>query len=50
MFHDNGLPKSMAMVLVKEKGVACGSGLSTTQPSSLYQFTRHGVLRHRLLD
>lgn len=40
----------MAMVLVKEKGVACGSGLSTTQPSSPYQFTRHGVLRHRLLD
>ncbi|KAG8524768.1 hypothetical protein J0S82_017746 [Galemys pyrenaicus] len=47
LFHDNGLPESMAVVLVK-KGVACDLGLSPMQPSSPYQLTRHGILRHRL--
>ena len=48
MFRDNGLPESIAVVLVKEKGVACDPGLSPVQPSSPYQLARHGVLRHRV--
>lgn len=48
VFRDNGLPESIAVVLVKEKGVACDPGLSPVQPSSPYQLARHGVLRHRV--
>lgn len=48
VFQDNGLPESMAVVLVKEKEEACGPGLAPVQPSSPYQLARHGVLRHRL--
>nr|XP_035953023.1 uncharacterized protein LOC118538874 [Halichoerus grypus] len=48
VFRDNGLPESIIVVLVKKKGVACDPGLSPVQPSSPYQLTRHGVLRHRL--
>nr|XP_012594637.1 multiple epidermal growth factor-like domains protein 6 [Microcebus murinus] len=48
VFQDNGRPESLAVVLVKEDGVACGPGLSPVQPSSPYQLSRHGVLRHRL--
>ncbi|XP_012578600.1 PREDICTED: uncharacterized protein LOC105853456 [Condylura cristata] len=47
LFQDNGLPESMAVVLVK-KGVACDPGLSPMQPSSPYQLTRHGIFRHHL--
>lgn len=47
-FQDNGQPESLAVVLVKEEGVACGPGLSPVQPSSPYQLGRQGVLRHRL--
>ncbi|KAL0620022.1 hypothetical protein AAY473_008345 [Plecturocebus cupreus] len=38
MFQDNGRPESLAVVLVKEEGVACGPGLSPVQPSSPYHF------------
>ncbi|XP_019605139.2 uncharacterized protein LOC109457001 [Rhinolophus sinicus] len=48
VFQDNGLPESMAVVLVKEKEEACGPGLAPVQPSSPYQLARHGVLRRRL--
>lgn len=47
MFQDNGLPESLAVVLVKEQGVACDPGLPPVQPSSPYQLARHGVLRHQ---
>lgn len=47
MFHDNGLPESLAVVLVKEQGVACDPGLPPVQPSSPYHLARHGVLRHQ---
>ena len=47
MFQDNGLPESLAGVLVKEQGVACDPGLPPVQPSSPYQLARHGVLRHQ---
>ncbi|KAK2092925.1 hypothetical protein P7K49_029454 [Saguinus oedipus] len=48
VLQDNGQPESLAVVLVKEEGVACGPGLSPVQPSSPYQLGRHGILRHRL--
>ncbi|XP_069351840.1 uncharacterized protein [Eulemur rufifrons] len=48
VFQDNGRPEGLAVVLVKEDGVACGPNLSPVQPSSPYQLGRHGVLRHRL--
>ncbi|XDA80036.1 hypothetical protein R6Z07F_010029 [Ovis aries] len=47
VFQDNGLPESLAVVLVKEQGVACDPGLPPVQPSSPYQLARHGVLRHQ---
>ena len=47
MFHNNGLPESLAVVLVKEQGVACDPGLPPVQPSSPYHLARHGVLRHQ---
>lgn len=49
MFQDNGQPENIAVVLVKEEGVACGAGLSPVQPSSPYQLGRLGVLRHKML-
>lgn len=49
MFQDNGQPETVAVVLVKEEGAACGAGLSPVQPSSPYQLGRLGVLRHRAL-
>nr|XP_031322266.1 uncharacterized protein LOC116157269 [Camelus dromedarius] len=48
VFQDNGLPESITVVLVKEKGVACDPGLSPVQPSSPHHLARHGVLRHQL--
>ncbi|XP_072832011.1 uncharacterized protein [Vicugna pacos] len=48
VFRDNGLPESITVVLVKEKGVACDPGLSPVQPSSPHHLARHGVLRHQL--
>lgn len=48
MFQDNGLPESIIVVLVEKKGVACDPSLSPIQPSSPYQLTKHGVVRHRL--
>lgn len=47
VFQDNRLPESMAVVLVKEKGMACGPGRAAVQPSSPYELARHGVRRHR---
>ncbi|KAL1780785.1 hypothetical protein HispidOSU_015107 [Sigmodon hispidus] len=49
VFQDNGKPENIAVVLVKEEGAACGTGLSPVQPSSPYQLGRLGVLRHRML-
>ncbi|KAF6119825.1 hypothetical protein HJG60_010211 [Phyllostomus discolor] len=48
VFQDNGLPESMAVVLVKKNGVACGPGQAPMQPSSPYQLARHGIIRHRM--
>ncbi|XP_070096169.1 uncharacterized protein [Equus caballus] len=48
VFRDNALPESVVVVSVKEKGIACGPGLSSVQPSSPYQLSRHGIVRHRL--
>lgn len=48
MFQDNGQPESLAVVLMKEEGVACSPGLSSVQPSSPYQLGRQSILRHRL--
>ncbi|XP_070437001.1 uncharacterized protein [Equus przewalskii] len=48
VFRDNALPESIVVVSVKEKGIACGPGLSSVQPCSPYQLSRHGIVRHRL--
>jgi hypothetical protein len=47
VFQDNGQSESTVMVLVKEEGAACGPGMARVQPSSPYQLSRLGVLRHR---
>nr|KAF6427833.1 hypothetical protein HJG63_008321 [Rousettus aegyptiacus] len=48
VFRDSRLPESMAVVLVKEEGAACGPGPARVQPSSPEQLARHGVLRRGL--
>ncbi|XP_074159845.1 uncharacterized protein LOC141563111 [Sminthopsis crassicaudata] len=50
VFQDNGLSESILIVLVKEEGMACGPGTSPIQPSSPYQLTRHGILKHQPLN